>query len=185
PSAVLDEPSDGVIRQHITTADTAPVKRRRLPSDPPEDDRPEDATGEITTRARVTVEPRHSEPSILVADLVAELAATPAAVPDVASDGVTAPVPAEPAPRPRDKRPSDPRREAVAFSDLEEAFFSAGHDKDAPAPAPPTESFEDLDEGYRPVGFWDRLRGRSPRRRRKSTPPIKLDKSGKPDKPHK
>jgi hypothetical protein len=84
----------------------------------------------------------------------------------------------EPAPRARDKRPSEPRRE-VAFNDIEEAFFRAGHEKEAvvaAAAAPPPESFDDLDEGYRPVGFWDRLRGRSPRRRRKSTPPSKPDK---------
>jgi hypothetical protein len=194
PSNILDEPSDGIIRQHITTADTAPVKRRRLPSDPPDDDRPGAATGEITTRARAMTEPRRSEPSILVSDLMSELAAAPAAGPaavtapvaDVASDRVTAPVATEPAPhRPRDKRPSDPRRDAVAFSDLEEAFFKAGHEKEAAVPAPSTESFDDLDEGYRPVGFWDRLRGRSQRRRRKSTPTIKPDKTGKSDKPHK
>jgi hypothetical protein len=194
PSNILDEPSDGIIRQHITTADTAPVKRRRLPSDPPDDDRPGAATGEITTRARAMIEPRHSEPSILVADLISDLPApgppvtgpVTAPVTDVVSDRVTAPVATEPAPpRPRDKRSSEPRRDAVAFSDLEEAFFKAGHEKEAAVAAPPTESFDDLDEGYRPVGFWDRLRGRSPRRRRKPTPAVKPDKTGKSDKPHK
>ncbi|MGH2899640.1 MAG: hypothetical protein ACRDMZ_13285, partial [Solirubrobacteraceae bacterium] len=85
----------------------------------------------------------------------------------------------------REKRPSEPRRE-VAFSEAEEAFFSAGHDKEAPvATAPRTESFDDLDEGYRPVGFWDRLRGRAARRRRKSTGPVKAVDSNKPDKPAK
>jgi hypothetical protein len=194
PSNILDEPSDGIIRQHITTADTAPVKRRRLPSDPPDDDRPGAATGEITTRARAMIEPRHSEPSILVADLISDLPApgppvtgpVTAPVTDVVSDRVTAPVATEPAPpRPRDKRSSEPRRDAIAFSDLEEAFFKAGHEKEAAVAAPPTESFDDLDEGYRPVGFWDRLRGRSPRRRRKPTPAVKPDKTGKSDKPHK
>jgi hypothetical protein len=127
-----DEPSDGVIRQHIATAETAPVRRRRLPSDPPDDDRPDSTTGEITTPgARVTVEPT-TEPSILVADLAT-----------------------------RDESAS--KTLPAAFSETEEAFFRA-HDS-GPIPAvPPTESFDDLDEGYRPVGFWGRLRGKPPRK---------------------
>ncbi|HET9625480.1 MAG TPA: DUF4388 domain-containing protein, partial [Kofleriaceae bacterium] len=71
PVEIADEPSDGVIIQHITTADTAPVKRRRPPpGEIPVDDRPVDTTGEITLpRPRpVTPAPRPSEPSILIAD---------------------------------------------------------------------------------------------------------------------
>ena len=34
----------------------------------------------------------------------------------------------------------------------------AGHDKE-----PVAESFADLDEDYRPVGFWERLRGKPAR----------------------
>jgi DNA-binding response OmpR family regulator len=137
--AIVDEPSDGVIRQHIVTAETAPVKRRRLTSDPPADDRPDDATGEITMpRERPTAEPQVSEPTILVADLAAA------------------------------------RSEAVAFSEAEEAFFQAGHDKDARA-----ESFDDLDKDYQPVRFWDRLRGKAPTR----PPPQTAQTPAPPDKP--
>jgi len=57
---------------------------------------------------------------------------------------------------------------AHAFSEDEEAFFSAGktleqHHHRAP---PPAESFSDLDEGYQPLSFWDRLRGRKPVKKR-------------------
>ena len=164
PSTIVDEPSDGVIRQHITTADTAPVKRRRLPSDPPEDDRPEDTMGEITTpRARVTVDPRHSEPSILVADL----AEIHAAVSEVADEQVTTPTTADAASPSREAAVASARHDAVAFNEIEEAFFRAGHElheKEAVVVPPPVaESFDDLDEGYRPVGFWDRLRGKASR----------------------
>jgi hypothetical protein len=158
PSTIIDEPSDGVIRQHITTADTAPVKRRRLPSDPPEDDRPEDAMGEITApRARVTAEPRHSEPSILVADL----AAIHAAVSEVADDQITTPITPNAASPSREATVASARNDAVAFNEVEEAFFRAGHERDAVVVPPPiVESFDDLDEGYQPVKFWDRLRGK-------------------------
>ncbi|MEZ4366153.1 MAG: hypothetical protein R2939_07675 [Kofleriaceae bacterium] len=42
------------------------------------------------------------------------------------------------------------------YSDLEEAFFAAGS---SPEPTEQVERFEDLDEGYQPVGFWRRLLG--------------------------
>ncbi|HMG23955.1 MAG TPA: protein kinase, partial [Kofleriaceae bacterium] len=45
PTAVADEPSDGVIRHHIATAETAPVKRRHAALEPVDDDRPGDTTG--------------------------------------------------------------------------------------------------------------------------------------------
>ncbi|HEX4421257.1 MAG TPA: hypothetical protein VH165_25255 [Kofleriaceae bacterium] len=176
PTAVDDDPSDGVIIQHITTADTAPVKRRRHPpSEPPEDDRPGDATGEITMpRARPSIDPRQSEPSILVADL----ATIHAQVGDVTSGQVTAPTratrdagtPAQATAPTRATRDAGTpaqattvdavRNDAVVFSEIEEAFFRAGHEV---AGAPAAESFDDLDVGYRKVGFWDRLRGKAPR----------------------
>ncbi len=46
-----------------------------------------------------------------------------------------------------------------SFSDDEEAFFSAGHGVAAPHEA--AESFDDLDVGYQPPTFWDRLLGRA------------------------
>jgi hypothetical protein len=159
PAAIDHEPSDGVIREHIATADTAPVRRRRLPSDPPEDDRPEVTSGEITMpRARPTVERRRSEPSILVADL----AAVHSAVAEIASDQVTAPA-VDAASASLAARVSELRDDTAAFSETEEAFFRAGHDKDAVIASPPTaESFDDLDQDYQRVGFWDRLRGKPP-----------------------
>ena len=160
PQAITDEPSDGVIREHITTAETAPVKRRRMPTDPPEDDRPEDMVGEITTpRARPAAESHQDEPSILVSDL----AVAHAAVSAIANEQAGAPAPAHAASPAHDARVPPGRGEGVEFSEVEEAFFRAGHERDAAqvAAAPVVESFDDLDEGYRPVGFWDRLRGKA------------------------
>jgi hypothetical protein len=176
PSMVTDEPSDGVIVQHITTADTAPVTRRRLPSDPPENDRPEDAMGEITTPfPRTTREPRRSEPSILVADL----AAIHAAVSEISDDQVTTPTTANAASPSREAEVVTARHDAVAFNEVEEAFFRAGHDKEAVAvPTPVVESFDDLDEGYQPVGFWDRLRGKASRQPARPAKPSKPDDPG-------
>jgi hypothetical protein len=157
PSAVVDEPSDGVVRQHIATAETAPVKRRGLPHDPRDDDRPGETTGEITMpRARPQVIIRYSEPTILVPDLAAIQAEI--GEPDPAAD------PAHPA--------AGGAHGGPEFSDAEEAFFRDGHDKGGAHHD--AESFDDLDEGYRPVGFWERLTGRGK--------PDKPDTSGKPSK---
>jgi hypothetical protein len=46
---------------------------------------------------------------------------------------------------------------AGVFSDEEEEFFRAGVAVEA---ASLVESFEDLDDGYSPASFWDRLVGR-------------------------
>ncbi len=54
----------------------------------------------------------------------------------------------------------------AVFSDDEEAFFKAGV-QSADGSAPPADSFNDLDEGYEPQGFWDRLIGRPPTKRRR------------------
>ena len=161
PSEVTDDPSDGVIIQHITTADTAPVKRRRRPpSDPVEDDRPGDATGEITMpRSLPTAERLPSEPSILIADL----AAIHEAVSEVTSGQVTVPTRKPPADATTPERTAtiaELRHDAASgFTDLEEEFFRAGHE----TPSSPPETFSDLDEGYRKASFWERFRGRSPR----------------------
>jgi hypothetical protein len=152
PGAVEDEPSDGVVRHRIATAETAPVKRRPPPSEAIPDDRPVDTTGEITMpRARPSIEIRQSEPSILVADL----AAAHAAVSAVAGAQAAAPATPDGASPARDAAVAGVRDDARVFSEVEEEFFRAGHEKEAVA-----ESFADLDEGYRPVGFWERLRGR-------------------------
>jgi len=182
PQAVMDEPSDGVIREHITTAETAPVKRRRMPTDPPDDDRPEDAVGEITTpRARLATERPQDEPSILVSDL----AVVHAAVTAIASEQAMAPAPANAASPAHDALVSSARSDAVAFSEIEEAFFRAGHEREAAhvTAAPVVESFDDLDEGYRPVGFWDRLRGKAAEPAAKPTPPKAQDDAPPDPKP--
>jgi len=177
PGVIVDEPSDGVIVQHITTAKTAPVKRRRLPSDPPEDDRPEDAMGEITSPGpRATAEPRHSEPSILVADL----GVIHSAVSAIAVDQAAAPATADATSAAHEAPVVAARSDVAAFSEVEEAFFRAGHEKEAAVAAPPVvESFDDLDEGYRPVGFWDRLRGRSARKARLAAKALATTQPGK------
>jgi len=162
PTEVADEPSDGVVRHHIATAETAPV-RRRPPADRVDDDRPGDATGEITMpRQRPPIEVRHSEPSILIADLAVAHAAVSgvfdkpaaAATPDAASPMHEEPVAEVLADA------AEVHGDAAVFSDVEEAFFSAGHSRDEAPPAPSSESFDDLDEDYRRVGFWERFRGK-------------------------
>jgi chemotaxis protein histidine kinase CheA len=192
PDELADEPSDGVVRDRIATAETAPVKRRPPGGELPIDDRPGDMTGEITMpRARPVIEARHSEPSILVADL----AEIHAAVSAVARDQAAAPASADAASAAL-AAPVVEARDAVAeaFSDVEEAFFRAGHelqDKHAVAVASPApESFDDLDKGYRRVGFWERLRGKAPRRpttndeSRAPDPPGAFDEAPTPDEPH-
>jgi len=169
PIAVVDEPSDGVVRHHIATAETAPVKRRPIPHDPRDDDRPADATGEITTpHQRPPVVIRYSEPTIQVPDLAAiqaELGDVPTVQPAPPARGAAAPA-----------RPTTGGRDSTPFNAVEEAFFQEGHDK-APAGRSDSESFDDLDEGYRPLGFWERLTGRGkPERRSK---PDKPDKPGR------
>jgi hypothetical protein len=96
---------------------------------------------------------RYSEPTILVPDLAniqAEIGE---------SDPATAHAPGD-------------AHGHHAFSDTEEEFFQAGHDK--VAAHHDAESFDDLDEGYRPLGFWERLTGRGK--------PGKPDRTGKPSK---
>jgi hypothetical protein len=201
PSEIEDDPSDGVVRHHIATAETAPVKRRP-PSADPVDDRPGDTTGEITMpRPRPPVRIRYSEPSILVADLGLDetdddeaatpdpdaqpsgpAGASPAdASPASASPASASPAGASPASTPPAGTPAAAPAAAAAsgaapkarasgsFTATEQAFFDAGRDRDSGVQPAIRESFDDLDEDYRPVGFWERLRG-------------KLNPHGKPQK---
>ena len=156
PEATEDEPSDGVVRATIASADTARVSRARMRPPTPEHDGPpiKQTTGEISQSARQqTAEPAVSEPSILVADLAAvhEAAAVAATKP------ADAPPPADAATPSRELEVAEVRRDALAFSEAEEAFFR-GAEKTGTVPK--VESFEDLDEGYQPPGFWDRVFGR-------------------------
>jgi hypothetical protein len=58
---------------------------------------------------------------------------------------------------------------AAAFSDDEEEFFRAGHE----TAAPPAESFSDLDDGYQPQSFWQRVLGKKPKPLPRRPPPKK------------
>ncbi|MBA3458103.1 MAG: hypothetical protein H0T42_33785 [Deltaproteobacteria bacterium] len=161
PIASTDDASDGVV-QRISTMESLPVPRPPPPpTEIPHDDRPEAKTGEISQgrSTRQTAEPESSEPSILVTDLAAAHSAVAAA----AIAQVAVPPTADIASPSRELAVSDVRKDAVAFSEAEEAFFRAGTEK-APsskaAVTAPVDTFDDLDEGYQPVGFWDRLRGK-------------------------
>ena len=157
PVETYDEPSDGVIREHVEVA------HRTAPPPPavvsPVDDRPGDATGEITSpiahEDMVEVAP---EPSILVSDLVAVHSAVSA----VASAQIGAPPTPNAATVSKEHAVATVSTDAAeAFNDVEEAFFRGG-DESKQQPKVSSESFDDLDEGYQPVGFWDRLLGRKP-----------------------
>ncbi|MEZ4367757.1 MAG: DUF4388 domain-containing protein [Kofleriaceae bacterium] len=127
----------------------------------PSSEAPITQSGEIAPRNRTTSAPP-VEPAqgVLVADLaMAHSQALAAPLPAAAT--VQAPPPAA--------APFDAKVEAArvgatsaagAFSDDEEAFFRAGT-APAPTPAPKVEVFEDLDRGYEPLGFWQRLRGKT------------------------
>jgi hypothetical protein len=172
PQPTEDEPSDGVVRAMIATADTARLARaaRMRPPEPEHDGPPiKETTGEIRERPRgETREPAVVEPSILVeasqpSILVADLAAAHDAIAAVTSKAVSAAPPPDAASPSRELAVSDVRRDAVAFSDAEEAFFSAA-EKSAPVPRVHHDSFDDLDEGYQPPKFWDRVFGRKPKK---------------------
>ena len=76
PSVTEDDPSDGIVRAMIATADTAQLAaraQRRLPSAPPVIEGPilKDTTGEIRQPAARAIDPVDQEPSVLVSDLAA------------------------------------------------------------------------------------------------------------------
>jgi hypothetical protein len=172
PEPAEDEPSDGVVRAMIATADTARLARAaRMRQPSPEHDGPpiKETTGEIRERPRSdTREPPVVEPSILIEGsqpsiLVADLAAAHDAIAAVTAKAVIAVAPPDAASPSRELEVSDVRRDAVAFSDAEEAFFSAA-EKSAPVARVHHDSFDDLDEGYQPPKFWDRVFGRKPKK---------------------
>ena len=171
PEELTDEPSDGIVRQ-MATVETAPV-RRPPPGEIPPDDRPEARKGEIAPRSQSTTsQPVVAEPSILIADqpvvaepsaLIADLAAAHTAVSAVVTAQAAAPASKDIAQPAREQVVAEVRKDAVlAFSDDEEEFFKAGAANTGKVPQFAPETFDDLDEGYQPVGFWDRLRGKKP-----------------------
>jgi len=66
--------------------------------------------------------------------------------------------PADAASASRELEVSQTRKDAVAFSDDEEAFFKRAESHSVMTPK--FDSFDDLDEGYEPPKFWDRVFGR-------------------------
>jgi len=161
PEPLADEPSDGIVRQ-MATVETAPV-RRPPPGEIPPDDRPGARKGEIAPREPSgPLQPVAAEPSILIEDLAAAHTAVTAIVAAQASAPASKDI-AQPA---SEQVIAEVRKDAVhAFSEAEEEFFKAGasnHTGKVPQFVP--ETFEDLDEGYQPVGFWDRLRGKKPKK---------------------
>ena len=171
PQTAEDEPSDGVVRSMIATADTARLARAaRMRPPTPEHDGPaiKETTGEIRERPRHdSREPAVSEPSILRRrPRRRQMTSRPRTPPPQRSPrkAVEAPPTPDTASPSRELEVSDVRRDAVAFSEAEEAFFS-GADKSAPVPrVHHPETFDDLDEGYQPPKFWDRVFGRKPKK---------------------
>lgn len=162
---IEDEPSDGVVRPI-----EGETSSRSLPP-PPKldvvDDRPAAKTGEISspgTRKEPVAEPAPEvEPSILIHDL----STIHDAVAAVATAQAAAP------PTPDAKSPvqeglvSAVRKDATgAFTKAEEDFFREGYEQEKQLHREPVlgESFDDLDDGYQPAGFWDRLRGKKKKR---------------------
>src|SRR6185437_11736221 len=129
-------------------------------------------SGEIKiARAHATEQPVESGPSILIEDLAAAHAAAATAV--TAAAGKPAPRKREPTPPPHAAHGDVARVRADAakvaghathFTDDEEAFFQQGHEELAGADA--HETFTDLDEGYEPQTFWERLTGKKPVKKR-------------------
>jgi hypothetical protein len=165
PEASDIETSDGVIRDDLSTAETPPQPRYHPPpGETPPDDRPDDATGEIDldiTRRRLKLPlepPASSEPSILVADI----AAVHSQISMVAVAQASAPHTPDASTPAREDVVAAVRKDATkGFSAIEEEFFRAGQE-DTKQPNVNVDSFDDLDEGYQRVGFWDRLLGRKP-----------------------
>jgi hypothetical protein len=118
-----------------------------------------ETTGEIAlpTPAPAVAPPAVArEPSIMVADLAAAHVAITSAFASVDRTP-----PGDSATPSRELAVAEVRKDAVAFSEAEEAFFRhTDTHPPTPAQAINPEKFEDLDEGYEPQKFWDRVWGR-------------------------
>ena len=148
---------------HVTASPTVLIREAAPAADhmiatpvaPAEPDAPSVVAGEVISAPTSAPAPAADAPSILVADLAAVHAA--------ASRAVTAPPadapPADAASASRELAVAEVRKDAaVAFSDAEEAFFSKADS--GPVHVAKVETFDDLDEGYEPPKFWDRVFGR-------------------------
>jgi hypothetical protein len=90
--------------------------------------------------------------------LVADLAAAHAAIAAATSKGSSPAANGDASSSSKEMVVSQIRKDAVEFTSTEEAFFSERESHTAAAPK--FESFDDLDEGYEPPKFWDRVFGR-------------------------
>jgi hypothetical protein len=164
-----DEPSDGVVQGMLDSARRPPPP----PETPPEHDGPpqRETTGEIRepTRQPVAVAVDQAsividQPSMLTSEpIVADLAAVHAAASAAAAQAAT---PAKDAASPsRELLVSEVRKDAALVeTDAEAAFFA--RPESGTVNFPKVESFDDLDEGYEPPKFWDRVFGRKPPKKR-------------------
>jgi hypothetical protein len=144
PQAAVEQPSivveQLVDRQPVAEDRTAFVEKQSIDQTP--------VRGEQQTPVR------DDQPSLLVADLAAVHAAAASAArqpPPATSANAATPA--------RELAVSDVHRDAaLALTDAEEAFFNKA--ETGPVRAVKPESFDDLDEGYEPPKFWDRVFGR-------------------------
>ena len=169
PIATEDEPSDGTPRA-MAIPEKPPVAPRHPPA-PAHDGPPKkQTTGEISQSAATTSAEVTQGPSILIdvgpspaasdpSTLVADLAAAHAAIAAATAKAAAAPSKGDAASASKDMLVSEVRKDAVEFSAEEEEFFNAHHHHHTNA-TPKFESFDDLDEGYEPPKFWERVFGR-------------------------
>jgi hypothetical protein len=140
-----------------------------MPSEHESDGPPvKETRGEISQVAPKQAAEVTQEPSILVADLAAAHTAIAAVAAKAAAHAPTV----DAASASKELAVAEVRRDAVAFTQEEEAFFKndqAAH-TGAVIRVDPPESFDDLDEGYEPPKFWDRVFGR---KRNPTEPPAK------------
>jgi hypothetical protein len=90
--------------------------------------------------------------------LVADLAAAHAAIAAATARASAAPSKGDASSSSKEMVVSQVRKDAVEFTSDEEAFFNERESHTAAAPK--FESFDDLDEGYEPPKFWDRVFGK-------------------------
>jgi hypothetical protein len=158
-ATAIEVDDTGAQRQRIAALDTAPLPARaKQPSKPPQ-------TSEISAKAGGEIAERPASSAAAAVDaaqpsiLIADLASVHAAVSAVAAAQATAAPTTNAATASRDADVAHVRTDATAFTDDEEAFFRAGSTSAVPL-QPAEETFEDLDDGYQPVGFWDRVLGK-------------------------
>ncbi len=148
------EPTEPIPKEELVEPPAVVVEPELL-AKPPEEPAAEPA--------EPPAEPLDAEPAMLAVDLAFAQAAVAVVAEREAARPITAP-PVDTHDPATSAEISAVRLDAVAvathFSDDEEAFFNAGKDFDKSKPFRPVESFDDLDEGYKPQSFWERFRGK-------------------------